>query len=108
MKKIIIGLVSVVSMIFVVGCAANQPSNKPQSTQQSADSFNPNDKRLVFVEGKPFYVPRRANYSPRRATSKEAKNYQRVGITCNTGDLLWANNLDQAADLKALINRGEM
>ncbi len=105
MKKTMISLVSLISMFFFVGYAANQPYSKSQNTPQYTNSFNPNDKRLVFVERKPFDVPRNANYSPRRATSEEAKSYRNVGIACNMGDLFWMYGYKRA-ELSELIRKG--
>jgi len=57
-------------------------------------SFNPNNKKIVFVEGKPFRVPVGAGHTKHRYTSlsndKEKTNvYNKYDMNCNLGDILW-------------------
>ncbi len=104
-NRFIVLLLLSVDVLFLSGCASNQSYSTPQNTQQHTNKFDPNDKRLVFVEGKPFDVPRSANYSPRRATSEEAKTYRNLGINCNEGDLFWLYGFKRA-ELSELIRKG--
>ncbi len=98
-----------VGILFFSGCAGNQPYSKSQNTQQYTYSFNPNDKKIVFVKSKPFSVPRSATYDHILITSMEAKKYRQAGISCNAGDLVWAykpNQVKTKAEFNTLINKG--
>lgn len=71
-----------VGIILLVGCA------QPQ--------FNPNDKRIVMVEGKAFRVPKHGIIYNNMAYSKNRKMdveliklNRKLGLNCNYGDLNW-------------------
>ncbi len=85
MKKYIIGL-GVLGALLLSGCAG-----QPQ--------FQPNNKIIGFIKGKPYYAPA---YSAHKTLSKsDAKNLKLLGINCPTGSVLWAN-----PSLVALIDKG--
>ncbi len=59
--------------------------------------FNPNNKQVVFVEGKPFRVPNGAGYTKRTYTNIKSDKekmaiYRKNGLNCKIGDILWIEN----------------
>ncbi len=82
MKKLRI-IITISASILFTGCAN--------------PSFNPNVKKVVFVEGKPFRVPVGATHTPHTFTTSEKskekrKVYNKYGMNCRLGDILWIEN----------------
>lgn len=72
-----------VGILLLVGC--------------TSPSFNPNNKQIVFVEGKPFRIPHGANHTGKMFTNtaesrEKMTSYKQEGLICNIGDLLWIEN----------------
>lgn len=60
-------------------------------------SFNPVNKHIVFVDGKPFRVPNGSSATPHRYSrsaidQERIKIYNQYGMNCNIGDILWMEN----------------
>ncbi len=80
MKTVIKIAITVVTLFFV-GCAQPKPN------------FNPNNKMIVFVEGKPFGIPAGADYSRGLISDKSLKLFQGMGASyCQKGDITWEAN----------------
>ena len=85
-------LVTSSALLLLVGCASDQPS------------FNPNNKAIVFVEGKPYRVPLEANYSIQTFKSEEDPGVvkgRKAGIDCRKGDISWISSQVQKAAQEA-------
>ena len=80
------------ALLLLVGCASDQPS------------FNPNNKGIVFVEGKPYRVPLEANYSIQAFKSAEDTGVvkgRNAGLDCRKGDISWISSEVQKAAQEA-------
>lgn len=51
--------------------------------------FNANNKMMVFVEGKPYFVPKNANHMLRAMNTEDAKEINKMGLNCKKSDILW-------------------
>lgn len=76
-------------------------------------SFNPNNKQIVFVEGKPFRIPYGASHTGKRfSNTVESREkmiaYKREGLICNMGDLLWIENYTGKAGVKIYKTDGKL
>ena len=75
MNKLLAGAIL---SLLMIGCVPTQPT---------APAFNPNNKSIVFVESKPFAIPRGAisrNTTLRKVTK---------GTGCRIGDVSWMSPL---------------
>ncbi len=76
-------------------------------------SFNPNNKQIVFVEGKPFRIPYGASHTGKRFTNtvesrEKMTSYKREGLICNIGDLLWIENYTAKTGVKIYKSEGKL
>lgn len=88
-----------VAIILLVGCAN--------------PSFNPNNKQIVFVEGKPFRIPYGAAHTGKRFTNtvesrEKMTSYKREGLICNIGDLLWIENYTGKNGVEIYKTKGKL
>lgn len=86
-------------IILLVGCAN--------------PSFNPNSKKIVFVEGKPFRIPYGANHTGYRYTNSAKDkeiilSYKKEGLICKRGDLLWIEKYTGNKGLKIYKSEGKL
>ena len=84
--------VASLALVLFIGCSSDQPS------------FNPNNKGIVVVEGKPYRVPLEANYSTQPFASSNDKGVlkgREAGIDCRKGDISWISSNVQKAAQKA-------
>ena len=96
-KKLIIGAGLLAGMMLLSGCTGSQPA------------FNPGDKAITFVNGKPYAIPYSANYDP--MDEYKYKMYKSVGYTCNMGNVIWGdrrlspsiNNAKNEDEIKSII-----
>ena len=85
--------------VFFVGC--------------TNPSFNPNNKQVVFIEGKSFRIPYNATSTPHRYTSS-AKDKERIsiynkyGMRCKNGDILWIENFTSKEAVKVYKTNGKI
>ncbi len=86
MKKITLMGLGTIALLIFTGCT--QPS------------FNPNSKKIVFVEGKPYYIPHNTKNMEKSLSTKNAKEANEVGGKCKKGDVMWV-----AYAAKSLINK---
>jgi len=81
--------VSGLALVLFNGCSSNQPT------------FNPNNKGIVIVEGKPYRVPLEANYSTQPFKSSNERGVvkgRQAGLDCRKGDISWiSSNVQKAA-----------
>ena len=89
MEKLKFMTVSGLALVLFIGCSSDQPS------------FNPNNKGIVIVEGKPYRVPLEANYSTQSFKSENDRGVvkgRKAGIDCRKGDISWiSSNVQKAA-----------
>jgi hypothetical protein len=87
--------VSSLALVFLLGCASDQPS------------FNPNNKGLVIVAGKPYRVPLEANHSLVPFKSENAQGVvkgRQAGLDCRKGDIFWISTEVQKAAQEASLD----
>ena len=110
MKKFLISVASMISIFSLSGCAPQQQNSAyPTMPTYYKQKFRPDIKRIVYVEGKPFAVPKQAEYSPYLMTASYAKKYSLVGVPCKAGELLWtydADNMLKNNDMLNYIKKG--
>ncbi len=92
-----IAVVTGVALLFT-GCAG---STSPQPI------FNPNNKHIVFVEGKPYRVPYGTKVSKHIINSKNITRYNNMGFRdCRKGDITWMEvKTKKAASKKSLSEK---
>ncbi len=76
-------------------------------------SFNPNVKKVVFVDGKPFRVPVGANNISHAYTSSSTDKekllvYKKNGLICRIGDILWIENYTAKEGVKTYKKSGKI
>ncbi len=82
MLKIFQQMVIIIIALLALGCASL--------------NFNPNVKKIVFVEGKPFRIPAYGAtyitqaYKNKKNDRETIKYYRQHGLKLNIGDILWA------------------
>ena len=55
--------------------------------------FNPNNKSMVFIKGKPYKVPYQTNYSLQPLSKDDIKALRKYGYQyCSEGDIRWVSN----------------
>ena len=98
MKKL--KLVTGIASLFLIGCASDQPS------------FDPNNKGIVFVEGKPYSIPLDANYNAqsfKSANDRGVVKGREAGLDCRKGDVFWISTevqkAAQEASMQGDVNR---
>ncbi len=85
-------------VLLITGCTSNQPS------------FNPNNKGIVFVEGKPYRVPLEASYSTQAFKSENDKGVvklRQAGLDCRKGDISWISS-EMRADAQEAAAKGDV
>ena len=90
--------VSSLALVLFIGCSSNQPT------------FNPNNKGIVIVEGKPYRVPLEANYSTQSFKSSNDKGVvkgRQAGLDCRKGDISWISSNVQKAAQEA-VGKGDV
>ncbi len=88
-------LISSLVLLLLSGCTSDQPS------------FNPNNKGLVVVAGKPYIVPVEANYSLEPFKSNNDKGVlkgRQAGLDCRKGDIAWISSEVQKAAQEARLD----
>ena len=89
MEKWKLMAISSLALVLFIGCSSDQPT------------FNPNNKGIVIVEGKPYRVPLEANYSTQPFRSSNDKGVikgRQAGLDCRKGDISWISfNVQKAA-----------
>jgi len=75
-------------------------------------AFNANDKKIVFVEGEPFRIPKLASHTPTRYTysaedNKKRDEYRKGGLNCKIGDVLWADRYTAQEGAKIVMSSGK-
>ncbi len=75
MKKYIIGAGLLAGMMLLSGCT--QPS------------FDPGNKTIRFVNGKPYAAPYATNQALAPIDSQMAKSLRKYGVPCSKGDITW-------------------
>ncbi len=103
-KKLIIGAGMIAGILLLSGCTGSQPQPR---------KFNPNNKTLEFIDGKPYYAPMYA--IAKTMSKKDTKGMKRdTGITCSAGSALWfepsylkvVENSNSKQDLSRLFKNG--
>lgn len=80
MKMKLINVLWLGGVLLFSGCGQSQPS------------FNPNNKNIVFVEGRPYLVPANTKYTLKSIRNQsEIKEKQRYGVYCRKGDIVWGS-----------------
>jgi len=91
LKFILVG--SLASLLFI-GCTSNQPA------------FDPSNKDIKMVEGKPYRVPHGASYSHYAVSNKVIEFYQDIGLSdCQKGDITWEEQKTADA-INTVIRKG--
>ncbi len=89
MEKLKLMAASSLALVLFIGCSSDQPT------------FNPNNKGIVVVEGKPYRIPLEANYSTQSFKSEKDQGVlkgRKAGIDCRKGDISWiSSNVQKAA-----------
>ncbi len=98
MKKLRI-VITISASILFTGCAN--------------PSFNPNVKKVVFVDGKPFRVPVGANnirhaYTSSSTDKEKLSVYKKNGLICRIGDILWIENYTAKEGTKIYKKSGKI
>ena len=70
LRKVLTG---VIFTVLISGCAGTQPT------------FNPNNKLIVFVQGKPYLIPYGVAYKKLQNLTKQTMRE----MGCKNGDVLW-------------------
>jgi len=84
-----------VSLFLLSGCMNDEPS------------FNPNNKRMVAIAGKPYRVPLETNYSTQpfqSATDNGVIKGREAGLDCRKGDIFWISTEAQEAARRASLD----
>lgn len=98
MEKWKLMAVSGLALVLFIGCSSDQPA------------FNPNNKGLVIVEGKPYRVPLEANYNAqsfKSANDRGVVKGREAGLDCRKGDIFWISSEVQKAAQEASLE-GDM
>ena len=92
MKMKLISVLGLGVILLFSGCGQTQPS------------YNPNDKRIVFVKDKPYLIPANARYYP--ITYQVKLKYTNTTVTCNKGDIIhMSQELEYARCASPLSNQ---